>query len=230
MGTAAAQGRPGVGTELSGTDSSLPALTLARGNAVAGTQLVVGGHWTHGPEAHHPQPGGDGRRRTPRGHRRPPAGGAGSPACRPAGAAGRRRPGPAACRRRRRRRPCARRTGALLLRCRAPPAARSSSPSPGPGHLPGDVRRRRGRPGAVRRVRLHRAPADRPGLRRPRRAPAGGRRWPRPAPTRDALLAALPGVRGNGRSPAPIRRAPTRRWRSTASTSPPPPATAGSTR
>ena len=48
--------------------------------------------------------------------------------------------------------------------------------------------------------------------------------------TRSALLAALPGVRGNARVTSPDPEGTTRRWRSTASTSPPRPATAGSTR
>ena len=48
--------------------------------------------------------------------------------------------------------------------------------------------------------------------------------------TRDALLAAFRTVRGTRRSPPPTPRAPSRRWRSTPSTSPSGPATARSTR
>ena len=71
------------------------------------------------------------------------------------------------------------------------------------------------RPG--RRVRLHRAPAGRPGRlrgrggRRPHRRRRHPRRpcWPRSAPSA-----------ATARSPRPTRRAPSRRWRSTPSTSP----------
>ena len=81
-------------------------------------------------------------------------------------------------------------------------------------------RRRADRPAARRRVRLHRAPAG-------RRWPGSAARSPRPAaptpaPPSETLVEAFPSVRGGDRQVTTRRPggAPSRRWRSTASTSP----------